>query len=685
MGRTALMNDGFHATVSTRWPGVRAALCLLLAGAWPALAQPTNVHVEPSAARATLGSTIVFCIQPDYGTSVTYQWRKNGVSLPGETNRCLSLTNVAIADGGSYRAAVSDATGATESEEAILQILITILSANDSFKGGTGIAAVSNSVRGVSFTATREITEPIHAGLLTSNSVWYTWRAPSSGIVTFDTRGSTYDTVLAVYTGTDLAGLTELTADDDSGGFHTSRVRWNAEAGVDYHIAIDGVTGETGNYICNWLLEPTDRRQSVIEFQPRSHAAPLGGKTQFEVSINDFRLPLQLQWFHNDQPIPGATKATLTIDNVQAADLGRYYLAITNAAGLPLTTETAELEIGPIPNIVSHDKIAELPSAGGGGGGGGGDAQPAFAASGASGGTFSLAAGTVINQRFFNAGTKDRCEPAHCGVAGGASRWFQLAAVTDGICTIDTLNSDVDTVLAVYLQNFSICTNLYEPLVDCNNDVLGTCNVLIATNAPRERGSRVSFFAPAGSLYRAVVDTAGGTRGTNIQFNVRFETSATIPTNAVTVGPATNSLLQLRGSDVTLRVGDTWAQPGNTYQWAFNGRDIAGAVRDRLFLPNLNYSDAGRYSVTVRAGTALTRLPETLVLVLDPCRDNGPANPPVRFVGSSPETVTLESRSSLATTSSWQTIGPIPRSTEPVPWNAGEGNGRFYRVRRPAQ
>lgn len=59
--------------------------------------------------------------------------------------------------------------------------------------------------------------EPSHAGFAPAHSVWYQWVAPQSGVVQFDTLGTsrTNDTVLAVYTGGSLASLTQVAANDD--------------------------------------------------------------------------------------------------------------------------------------------------------------------------------------------------------------------------------------------------------------------------------------------------------------------------------------------------------------------------------------------------------------------------------------------------------------------------------------
>ena len=94
---------------------------------------------------------------------------------------------------------------------------------------------------GTNSAATREIGEPYHAGKFGSNSVWYVWHAPATGIATFDTRGSTFDTLLGVYTGTSLGSLTLVASDDDRGGYLTSQLRFNAVAGTDYQIAVANI------------------------------------------------------------------------------------------------------------------------------------------------------------------------------------------------------------------------------------------------------------------------------------------------------------------------------------------------------------------------------------------------------------------------------------------------------------
>lgn len=661
--------------------GVVLLLGLLLARL-SLLAQPIAAWTEPPATNVTVGSSVTFCATAQGVGPFSYQWQKNGINLLNQTNQCLGLSDIGVSDGGSYRATVFNAAGALGTEEGVLMVAVNLLPGADRFAEGQPIAAISNTVHGFSFNASREPGEPVHRQFATSNSVWYVWKAPLTGIVTFNTRGSAFDTVLAVYTGNDLGTLTEVVSDDDSGGFHTSQVSWNAQAGTNYQIVIDGVTGEVGGYVCQWNLEPTPDRVPVFAQQPRSQTVLLGGNASFEAVVRDADPYLRYQWFRNGNQIMGATLPRLTLSNVQDVNLGHYLLAVTNSSGRGAVSAEVDLEIGPDPSIQSKDKLAEVAAGGN---------RPGLASllAGPSAGTFSLASGTIINQRFSSAGTVDRCEPAHCGVAGGTSRWFELVADSDGICTLDTEGSGVDTVLAVYLQNFSICTNLYEPLVDCNHHAFGPCDDVSAGSGSRVRGSRLSFQATAGTAYRAVVDTLGGNRGAIAHFNVHFQAELPSPIRAIRLGSVAELSLEMRGSSVALRVEPDLIPINGRFQWSLNGRRIAGAATDRFLLPWLDFADAGRYGVTIQTATNQISLPGVTVVVVDPCQSEVSlsarvSSPMFQLLGATPEAITLNAAERLEVGMRWEVIGTILPSREPSLWNVSTGLTRFYRFSRSA-
>ena len=112
--------------------------------------------------------------------------------------------------------------------------------------GGTrGWTKGSNAGCGV------ESGEPTHAGSR-SRSVWWTYTAPSAGLVTVDTFGSTFDTSLAVYSGNSVGSLSAVASNDDSGSGVQSQVTFNAAAGNRYRIAVDGWNGATGAIKLSW-------------------------------------------------------------------------------------------------------------------------------------------------------------------------------------------------------------------------------------------------------------------------------------------------------------------------------------------------------------------------------------------------------------------------------------------------
>lgn len=118
---------------------------------------------------------------------------------------------------------------------------------------GTSVSAFVNTAD-----ATGEVGEPNHAGAAgTLNSVWFKWTAPQSGTVEVNTFGSGFDTVLAVYTGTELGNLREVASNDDTRGVQ-SQVTFDAVAGTTYYIAVDGYDDATGDVALHLAMDPAN-------------------------------------------------------------------------------------------------------------------------------------------------------------------------------------------------------------------------------------------------------------------------------------------------------------------------------------------------------------------------------------------------------------------------------------------
>jgi hypothetical protein len=107
--------------------------------------------------------------------------------------------------------------------------------------------------------ATKEGGEPNHAGVVGGKSAWWIFTPDQDGVLNLSTTNSTFDTVLAVYTGSTLSTLVPVGSNDDAylysqNGF--SQLAQPVKAGVTYHIAVDGFIGTGGALFLSYSFTP---------------------------------------------------------------------------------------------------------------------------------------------------------------------------------------------------------------------------------------------------------------------------------------------------------------------------------------------------------------------------------------------------------------------------------------------
>src|SRR5262245_48701928 len=104
--------------------------------------------------------------------------------------------------------------------------------ANDLFANAwilTGTSATTNGNNNQPAFATREDGEPWPVGVnIGGRSVWFRWTAPVGGPTRVSTLGSSFNTILGVYTGTAVNALTFVAANDNFGGTAQSQVDFQA-------------------------------------------------------------------------------------------------------------------------------------------------------------------------------------------------------------------------------------------------------------------------------------------------------------------------------------------------------------------------------------------------------------------------------------------------------------------------
>ena len=542
--------------------------------------EPVSIQADPVYQSYTPGASVTLAVVASGNPAPTYQWRLNGVNIPGAVYPALVLNNAQPEDGGSYDVVVANRVGAVRSAVATVVPSIPFLTLVDTFTNRTQITTASGVALGDNMEATRESGETYHAGKFGNHSVWLRWLAPANGIASVATRGSTFDTLLGVYTGTSVDSLTEVASDEDRGGFLSSHASFNAVAGVEYTIAIDGYAAAAGSIVLTWDLDTATAEFPRITAQPLSRSVRLGDAAEFSV-VASSPSPMTYQWFFGCQEIPGATNAVLLLSNVQRGQLGNYRVVVKNDSSRVAESAEASLELGPQSKVVTQDKAEDLYLPVPGLGLAPGLLKQPRTAAALPGATafVSVSLGTIGSQTFNNQGAGGSAnEPLHCGVAGGHSKWYGLKALDEGVLEIDTIGSAIDTVLAVYTQ-----ANILAPLVEvaCNNN-----------GAPDRLRSLVRFPTAAGIQYLIAVDGVNGAQGP-IRLNWKLNVTP-IVTSLSPPHPVVS-----RGGTQQLSVGVDNPNPPPSFQWWFNGRQLPGATNATLSLTNAQAIHAGQYSVAV--------------------------------------------------------------------------------------
>ena len=133
----------------------------------------------------------------------------------------------------------------------------SIAPANDNYPNAQTIYSTPAVVYGENSCATKQPWEPSYAGNYGGRSVWWRWIAPFTGQVVLNTEGSTFDTLLAVYS---RATSTFIVENDDVvyGVVQYREVRFDAVEGNEYRFMVDGFDGASGSIVLRLNPPPND-------------------------------------------------------------------------------------------------------------------------------------------------------------------------------------------------------------------------------------------------------------------------------------------------------------------------------------------------------------------------------------------------------------------------------------------
>jgi len=413
--------------------------------------------------------------------------------------------------------------------------------ANDNFTNSIMLSGTHlSNVTGSNVGASAEPGEPFHADNLGFKSVWWNWTAPASGGLTLTTKNSSFDTVLAVYTGTSVSNLTLVAANDEDPVVGLiSTVTCNVTSNTTYQIAVDGFEGASGdirlvlNLGSSFAVPVNDNFANRITLTGTNIAtnwSNVGATYEPNEPMHLVTFGGKSVWWTWTAPISGSVTLTASnsaLDTLLCAYTGN---SLTNLVFVAGNDDDYFL------NTNGYGSTAFFNTAAG--------ANYQIVVDGVDGdtGTFDLRlsmdvadpvprndnftnritlTGTNVTATGTNIGaTLEPGEPLHRGYYGGHSVWWKWTSPGPGFVTMNTTNNvtDVpDTLMGVYTG--SALTNLVEVASD-NNSGGGNW------------ASRVTFPTKSNITYQVAVDGVDGDEWINLRLNIRYTPAAYTLTSA---------------------------------------------------------------------------------------------------------------------------------------------------------
>ena len=356
------------------------------------------------------------------------------------------------------------------------------------------LAPIGTTVEANTEGATSSTGEPVHGGP-GGASVWYRVVAPHAGTMVITTCGSSYDTLLAVYSGTP-GMLSQVTTNDDNPrcGGGTSRVTFPVLAGAQYYVAVDGRNAATGDLRLT-VDPPANDDFDDAEAMSGRPTSTAGTTISTGIEVGEPASGSRSVWFKWTAPA-SRTVAMSTCGSDATASLGVF--KGNDVAHLDSIASTATVCPGGVRREVAVTA---------------GTTYRLQVATGADGGGVQIHVDAPVNDDFGDAQTlasaedvtaagsiagagKQPGEPSHGSSSRVRSVWYRWTAPATAQVTAKTCGSATPTVVRAFGGSF------YSPLTQ------------VASSCPGGAGgTATSFMAVGGTDYRIAVDGAGEDAG----------------------------------------------------------------------------------------------------------------------------------------------------------------------------
>ncbi len=254
-----------------------------------------SITTQPDSLTVNAGAAASFTVAAT-GTSLSYQWKKDGNDIAGATAATYSIGAATAGNAGSYTVVVSNSANSVTSSAATLTVVAAPVIVNQPAAQSVGVGS----------SATFNVTA-------TGTSLTYQWRKD----------------------GNNIAGATNAT--------YSIPATAAGDAG-SYTVVVTSTVNGVGNSVTSSAAALTVVGAPAITTQPVSQTIVTGAA--FNVSVTATGSGLSYQWRKDGNNIAGATNATYSIGSVAAGNAGSYTVVVSNIGG-NVTSSAAVLSVIP--------------------------------------------------------------------------------------------------------------------------------------------------------------------------------------------------------------------------------------------------------------------------------------------------------------------------------------------------
>ena len=340
------------------------------------LAERPTITSQPQPWLGSWGQAVRFATVATSTAPLSYQWRKDGVSLPGATNTSFSIAAGTGPDAGVYDVIVSNQAANVASSSAPLRFFQSVtfdplpaktfgdsvFSADATASSGLAVSYASSNpavanVSGVTVTIVGAGTATITASQAGNGTYAAATEVQQTLVVGRASQSITFGMLATKAYGDAPFSLTTTASSGLPVSYASSNPAVATVNGNTVTIVGLGSTTITASQVGNSNYNPaTNVNQTLnvvvspsITTQPVARLAGTGTGTMFAVVANG-TAALSYQWKKNGTTladggtISGATTATLSLSNLTTGDVGNYTVVVANAGGTA-TSNAATLTV----------------------------------------------------------------------------------------------------------------------------------------------------------------------------------------------------------------------------------------------------------------------------------------------------------------------------------------------------